>query len=145
MHINFVSKGPANKLNPRYIGPFDIVERVGEVAYKLELPHEMLRNNVHPVFHVSLLKPYVTSERFPDREALRPPPEEVSDGGEAKWEVEKLLKCRTYRRRVEYLVAWKGYPLHEATWEPEWRLKEDAPEIVAEFRENQTNPAHSSQ
>ncbi|GJX19956.1 putative reverse transcriptase domain-containing protein [Tanacetum coccineum] len=42
------------KLNPRYVGPFKVIERVGEVAYKLELPEELSR--VHNTFHVSNLK-----------------------------------------------------------------------------------------
>ncbi len=35
-----------------------------------------------------------------------------------EFEVEKVLQKRVYRNRVEYLVLWKGYPPHEATWEP---------------------------
>jgi hypothetical protein len=132
-NINFVSKGPTNKLNPKYIGPFEIVERVGEVAYKLNLPIDMIKNRVHPVFHVSLLKPYVISERFIDREQLRPPPEEFSVDQEPKWEVEKLLKKRIRRRKSEYLVKWKGYPIYEATWEPEGTLLSDIPELIKKF------------
>ncbi|GKG47849.1 hypothetical protein Tco_0507334, partial [Tanacetum coccineum] len=41
-------------LNPRYVGPFKMIERVGEVAYKLELPEELSR--VHNTFHASNLK-----------------------------------------------------------------------------------------
>ncbi|GJU11673.1 hypothetical protein Tco_1134069 [Tanacetum coccineum] len=46
--------GKRGKLNPRYVGPFKVTERVGEVAYKLELPEELSR--VHNTFHVSNLK-----------------------------------------------------------------------------------------
>nr|GFB86751.1 putative reverse transcriptase domain-containing protein [Tanacetum cinerariifolium] len=42
------------KLNPRYVGPFNVLERVGDVAYKLDLPEEL--NRVHNTFHVSNLK-----------------------------------------------------------------------------------------
>ena len=132
-YINFITKGPANKLNPRYIGPFTVIEKVGPVAYKLELPHDMIRNGVHPVFHASLLKPAITSEKFCDREPPRPAPVEHSDEGEAKYEVERLLDKRFRNRKPEYLVLWKGWPSHEATWEPIWRLNEDAPDMVVEF------------
>ncbi|GJZ57662.1 putative reverse transcriptase domain-containing protein, partial [Tanacetum coccineum] len=46
--------GKQGKLNPRYVGPFKVLEKVGEVAYKLELPEELSR--VHNTFHVSNLK-----------------------------------------------------------------------------------------
>src|ERR687885_2593244 len=52
--------GKANKLSPRYVGPFKILERIGPVAYRLELPLEL--SAVHDTFHVSNLKKIVTDE-----------------------------------------------------------------------------------
>ena len=49
--------GKKGKLAPRYIGPFEIKSRVGEVAYRLVLPPELSR--IHPVFHVSMLRKYI--------------------------------------------------------------------------------------
>ena len=46
--------GIKRKLSTRYVGPYEILNRVGEVAYELELPAELA--SVHPVFHVSMLK-----------------------------------------------------------------------------------------
>ena len=48
--------GKQGKLSPRYIGPFEILERVGTVAYRLALPQSL--SGVHAVFHVSMLQKY---------------------------------------------------------------------------------------
>ena len=52
--------GKKGKLSPRFIGPFEILSRVGEVAYKLALPPSL--SAVHPVFHVSMLRKYILDE-----------------------------------------------------------------------------------
>ena len=49
--------GKRGKLNPRYIGPFEIVDGIGSVAYRLDLPEEFSR--VHNVFHISMLRKYI--------------------------------------------------------------------------------------
>ena len=49
--------GKRGKLNPRYIRPFEILERIGPVAYRLALPPEL--SNIHNVFHVSMLRKFV--------------------------------------------------------------------------------------
>ena len=51
-----VKFGKRGKLLPRFIGPFEILEWIGTVAYRLALPHSML--GVHEVFHVSMLQKY---------------------------------------------------------------------------------------
>lgn len=51
--------GKKGKLNSRYVGPFEIIERVGPVAYRLALTFELA--NVHDIFHVSMLKPCVAN------------------------------------------------------------------------------------
>jgi len=48
--------GKRGKLSPRFIGPFEVLRRVGEVAYELALPPNLL--GVHPIFHVSMLRKY---------------------------------------------------------------------------------------
>jgi len=120
---NIRIKSPGTqKLLPRYIGPFPVLERIGEVAYKLELPSQL---RVHPVFHVSLLKPYI-SKGQPGH--YQPPPLAFDDEGEPWFEVEAVLEHRDVSRgrRVarEYLIKWKSYDHAHNTWEPERNLND---------------------
>jgi len=48
--------GMKGKLSPRFVGPFEILERIGDVAYRLALPPKL--GNLHDVFHVSILRKY---------------------------------------------------------------------------------------
>ena len=65
--------GKRGKLSPRYIGPYRIVERIGEVAYRLELPSDLDR--IHDVFHVSMLRKYMTDSSH----VLRDQPVELKE------------------------------------------------------------------
>ncbi|KAL3681508.1 hypothetical protein R1sor_024464 [Riccia sorocarpa] len=127
----------SRKLNPRLIGPFTISRRIGMVAYELELPPTM---KVHPVFHVSLLRRFVPRPpELGSTQDVRPPPELID--GVDEFEVERILQKRTRglrNQRVEYLVKWKGYPMHEATWEPSVNLT-NAPLLLQSFEKQARN------
>jgi hypothetical protein len=127
----------ARKLLGKYIGPFRVKRVVNEVAYELDLPPTI---RVHPVFHVSKLKPFVSGGSvYPDREQVvtRPSAEIIGDGEQA-WEVDKVVDKRVVKRGsrqlVEYLVLWKGYPEWEKTWEPERNLRW-APEAIKQYED----------
>ena len=124
---------PVRKLQPRFIGPFKVIQVVSETSYKLALPDHM---KIHPVFHVSLLKKYQenSEDEFPNRVVAPPPP--ITIAGEQEYEVEKILDRRIKRQgrksTPEFLVKWVGYPDYDATWEPVAALA-NAPEIIEEF------------
>ncbi|GJS24509.1 putative nucleotidyltransferase, ribonuclease H [Tanacetum coccineum] len=113
--------GIKGKLSPRFIGPFEILERIGEVSYRLALPPQL--SHVHDVFHVSLLRGYhyhplhVASYPFdqiqPDM-SLSEEPESILDRQE-----------RVMRNKVIPFVKilWKNHPEREATWETEESMR----------------------
>jgi hypothetical protein len=107
----------SRKLAPRWIGPFAIEKVISPVAYKLSLPAEYGR--LHPVFHVSLLKPH----NGPVPIARAPLPVPGTYG--VDFEVDRIVGKRHSRNRVEYLVQWKGYGPYDATWEPADNLRND--------------------
>src|SRR6267154_382607 len=99
------------KLAPRRQGPFRVSKIISPVAYQLALP---LSWGIHNVFHASLLLPYKeTSAHGPNFE--RPPPSLIEDAEE--YEVEAVINHRHYgrRRRLQYLIKWKGYPSSDNT------------------------------
>ncbi|XP_073418347.1 uncharacterized protein [Dendrobates tinctorius] len=103
---------PSQKLGQKYIGPFRISRIVNSVACRLKLPRTM---KVHPVFHVSLLKP-VTPNTFQGR--VVPPPPPVMVDGQEEFVVEAILDSRLHRRRLQYLVRWQGYSPEDDSWNP---------------------------
>ena len=131
LHVKNLRLVGSKKLLPRWLGPFPVQERIGPVAYRLELPSSL--GKIHPVFHVSLLKPYHASGRPMERE---PPPIEL-EGEDSVFEVERILDHRLVRKggreRREYKILWQGYSADKATWEPEGNLVLGADELLREY------------
>jgi hypothetical protein len=128
-HLPLPLSSQVRKLASRWIGPFSILQVISPVAYKLDLPSHL---RIHPVFHVSQLKPFLSNpSTFPHRLADPPPPLVINDHEE--YEVEKILAKRVLSRgRIQYKVLWRGYPLHDATWEPISHLQ-NAADAIADF------------
>jgi len=81
---------------------------------------------IHPVIHVSELEPYY-EDHFGRNQ--KPPP--IIINNEEEYEVEEILDKRTRYGKIQYLIKWKGYPLSEASWEPEENL--NCLELLKEF------------
>ncbi len=98
---NIRTTRPCKKLDYKRHGPFKILQAVGKQAYRLDLPKTM---RIYPVFHVSLLEPYKGSN-----DGAEPPPPVLQDHAE-EYEVEQVLDSRINRGKLQYQVAWTGYP-----------------------------------
>jgi transposase InsO family protein len=112
---NLKTTRPTRKFAERYIGPFEIVNQISKVVFKLNLPETYER--LHPVFHVSLLRPAPRSNIVGRSQE---PPGPINLEEPDIFDVESIADSRIRRRRLEYLVQWKGYEAQpdEFTWEP---------------------------
>ncbi|CAN6576505.1 unnamed protein product [Malus baccata var. baccata] len=122
--------GKRGKLSPRYIGPYVIIERVGEVAYRLELPSEL--SKVHNVYHVSMLRHYVSDPLH----VIPPQPLEINPDLTYDEEPVTILdwKDKVLRNKTVSLVKvlWRNHSVEEATWETEDRMREMYPRKLGE-------------
>ena len=117
------------KLMPRRLGPFEIIEEITPVVYKLWLPSAW---RIHDVFHASLLTPQVITPEY--RVPPEPPLPELVDG-ESEFEVENILRHKFVgcKKEIRYLVQWRRYSRAESTWEPEEHLR-NAPEVLEAYK-----------
>ena len=124
--IRFGKKG---KLSPRYIGPFVILERIGPVAYKLNLPQEL--SAIHDTFHVSNLKKCLAEEslvlpleevRVNEQLHVMEEPVEVLDR-----EIKRLRRSKIPIVKVR----WNSKHGPEYTWEREDFMKNKYPHLFA--------------
>ena len=114
--------GKNGKLSPRFIGPYEVIEKVGPVAYRLALPPDL--EKIHNAFHVSMLKRY------------RSDPSHV-----VSWETIKLRLDLTYEEELVEILArevkellnkriplvkllWRNHKTKEATWESEDTMRQ---------------------
>jgi hypothetical protein len=105
---------------PKREGPFKITKVIGPVTYQLKLPLSWKINNM---FHVTLLQPYKENEKTYEANFLKPPPELVE--GDELYKVRTILGHRRRGQGHQYYVKWKGYPISEASWEPEQVFSDD--------------------
>ena len=119
--------GKKRKLVPQYVGPFKILERIGKVTYRLELPEEL--SNVHPTFHVSNLRKCLA-----DHDLIVPLDDlqvnETLHFVEKPVEIMDRQTKQLRRSRIPIVkVRWEGKRGAEFTWELESDMKAKYPQL----------------
>ena len=107
-----------SKFTPRYLGPFPILERIGQVAYRIQLPSSY---SCHDVFHVSLLvkdRPRDPSMNAKEAAVGWLPVNDAHGNPTDQYQVDYIMGQRGTGDSAFYLVKWRGYPEDRATWEP---------------------------
>ena len=107
-----------------------IKQRVGQVAYKLELPPHM---KIHDVFHIDLLMPYKEMEAY-GTPYTQPLP--IIEENEEEYKIKLIIDSRQHGwwKKLQYLVHWKGYPNSNNLWVDHEDLY--APELLEEYLTN---------
>ena len=118
--------GKQGKISPRYIGPYEIVSKVGPVAYKLKLPPELSR------IHVSMLRKYIPDPSH----VLREQPVQLKKKLTYEETPMKIVdsKEQVLRSKVIPLVKvlWKNHEREAATWELEAQMRRQYPQLFSE-------------
>ncbi|KAG8474912.1 hypothetical protein CXB51_031631 [Gossypium anomalum] len=119
--------GRKGKLSPRFIGPYEVIEKVGPVAYRLALPPEL--EKIHDVFHVSMLRRY----RSDPSHVVSPTEIELQPDMTYEEEPIKILAREVKQLRNKNValvkVLWQRHGIEEATWESEETMRNQYPHL----------------
>ena len=118
--------GRQGKLRPIYIGPYEIIARVGPVAYRLDLPPEL--SKVHNVFYVSMLRKYIPDPSHVLRDQLK-------DNLTYKEQPMQIVDRREQILRNKVIplvkVLWGNHEMEAATWELEAQMRRQYPQLFS--------------
>ena len=124
-----VKFGKKGKLNPRFIGPFEILERIGSIAYKIALPPSMC--HIHDIFHVSMLRKYIPDPSQVIEYEPRVIEKDLFYKEEPIWIIDKKEKILRNRIITLVKVISKHHSTNETTWELEEEMKKAYPHLFA--------------
>jgi len=127
------------KLLPRFYGPYEIIEVISPVAYRLKLPKNL---RIHPVIHISHLKASADGTvDFPDRPEYKPPPTPEVINNEEYFSIEAIRKHEWRKGKLFFRVKWTGYGEEENSWLPANQMESDMTplsfqELICAYKNN---------
>uniref|UniRef100_A0A1S4C764 RNA-directed DNA polymerase homolog n=1 Tax=Nicotiana tabacum TaxID=4097 RepID=A0A1S4C764_TOBAC len=119
--------GKRDKLSPMFIGLYEILDRVGAVAYRLVLPLEL--SFIHPVFYVSILRKYISDSSQVLEAPTIPFDEKLSYEEEPMAIVVRQIRKLRSKEIVFVKVLWRNHTVEEATWEIEDAMRVKYPHL----------------
>ncbi|KAJ3708704.1 hypothetical protein LUZ61_012409 [Rhynchospora tenuis] len=127
-----LANGVTGKLSSRYFGPFEILEKIGDLAYKLNLPEAAF---IHPVIHVSQLKKHIGKKHIP-----LPYCPWVGPDGQLRGVPDTVVHRRLVKRGNEAIpqlkIKWVNGTEEDATWEDLEQIKRFYPQFILEVENN---------
>ncbi|TYK05580.1 Retrotransposable element Tf2 [Cucumis melo var. makuwa] len=125
-----LARKKSEKLAPRYYGPYKIIEEIGAVAYRLDLPPEAA---IHNVFHISQLKPKLGAQQVVQHQHPM-----LTENFELQLWPENVLGIRWNKElgANEWLIKWQGLPESDATWESVYQMNQQFPSFHLEHKVN---------
>jgi hypothetical protein len=119
--------GKKGKLNPRFIGPFEIAQKVGKLAYRIALPPDLI--GTHDVFHVSMLRKYIANPKV----IVEYKPLGIQEGLTYMEEPVKIVDKKEQVLRTKMIpivkVLWHNHGVEEASWEAEHNMRSRYPHL----------------
>ncbi|KAL4018114.1 hypothetical protein IC575_021704 [Cucumis melo] len=125
-----LARKKSEKLAPRYYGPYKIIEEIGAMAYRLDLPPEAA---IHNVFHISQLKPKLGAQQVVQHQHPM-----LTENFELQLQPENVLGIRWNKElgANEWLIKWQGLQESDATWESVYQMNQQFPSFHLEDKVN---------
>ena len=111
-------KGGASKLVPKFVGPYKVsnLKAIPMTSnYELALPPELAKRQVHPRFHVGLIRPHYSNDDTLFHNRKRAEPYDFGTPEDLEWFIDEIIGHRWKGKSIEFLVKWN---LGDSTWEP---------------------------
>ncbi|KAF8753899.1 hypothetical protein RHS01_06633 [Rhizoctonia solani] len=130
-NVNLKTLSP--KLTEQQLGPFKVIEKISNQAYRLELPPTM---RTHNMFYIGLLSKVKRDKNRAFENCLPP----VTVDGEEEYKVKGITDAEERNGKWFFRVKWKGYGSEENTWEPQENLK-NAEKILKKYKKEMKEKA----
>ena len=122
--------GKTNKLSPRFVGPFEILEKIGSATYRVALPPAL--SKIHNVFHISNLRKYIPDSKH----VIEYEPLQIQENLSYEEIPIKILDRKEQVLRTKTIplvkVLWRNHSTKEATWEAEEEIRQKYPNLFVD-------------